>query len=122
MFLHHHHPPPPPMCSQRMSQTQSGVPIVWRYYEPFVTDMLPKHAPTDARDPVTRELVVVQVWGGNFGVERRVMFGGVQVDELPGGNHSYLSFTMGEGQGIRDLVRDMVAGWCPTAQPLLFWH
>ena len=95
-----------------MSQTNSGTPIMWHYYQPSVTDMLPKSAPTDGLDPLTHAPLVVEVWGANFGVERDVFFGGERKHELPGGNHSYLSFVMGQGQGIRNLVRTLQREEC----------
>ncbi len=46
----------------------------------------------------------MRVTGANFGVQRVVMFGGVQVTEIASvANHSYIAFYLPPGQGIRNL-------------------
>ena len=65
--------------------------------------MTPTRAPTNATDS-NGNPIVVEVFGDNLGVLRTVLFGGEEVVELPGGNHTYLSFLLTPGQGVRHVA------------------
>ena len=76
---------------------------MWNYDQPSISSVSPRTAPTHARQP-DGSPVIVSVTGYSLGVQRVVLFGGQQVTELPGGNHSFLSFAMPPGQGTRNVL------------------